>query len=262
MTMVARIFLVLCFCQMARAENCGTLDASSGQVEVLRVTSGTGEDAVRDVLMAKSPFALDCSDIVVTGVGSAAKLKLRNTIVSMSSNSRVVLAEVDVTGEKSSILQLSYGKIRSFFQRAKPKGKEKSAGFFIRTPTTVTGVRGTDFFVSYEPNTSVTKQATLKGSVDVEHSKTGEKVIVNQGQQVVIEAEKMDVTGKPISKPMEVKPIVPKVVEEIKQASIFAKIEPDFKSPEAIKILGKPETWNQKIDSGVPEDLKDIKNEF
>ena len=40
----------------------------------------------------------------------------------------------------------------------------------ITTPSAVAGVRGTDFFVSHNPNTAITEQATIEGTVEVQRA--------------------------------------------------------------------------------------------
>jgi ferric-dicitrate binding protein FerR (iron transport regulator) len=78
----------------------------------------------------------------------------------------------------------------------KESKKDLKTRLKIKTPGATVGVRGTDFYVSYEPNAKMTEQATLKGSVEVEQLGSGQKVMVEKGQQVKVEKVIEDNTSK------------------------------------------------------------------
>jgi len=248
------------------APSCGIIDKMSGKVEVhrLKETSTQAGGTVRDaVLVMKVPFVLLCNDVVVTGPSSAAKLKLPQSVVSLSSNSRISLGDQTGGPRKGNFLELSFGKVRTFFQKNETeKTKEDQVQFRVKSPAAVTGVRGTDFFVSYDPNVGIGNQATLKGTIEVQSVETKEKVMVKQGEQVTIDSN-LTSQAKPLSQPkLEVKPIAPSVAEEVRQASVLAKEEKVFQSVEAVNLIGPPDTWKSLDLTQVPEDLKSIKNEF
>ena len=67
-------------------------------------------------------------------------------------------------GKKSVLLNVIHGKIR-----AKVKQKYKGAKnnrFQVKTPSAVAGVRGTDFFTSYNPSNDATRVVTFEGRVE------------------------------------------------------------------------------------------------
>ena len=271
------IVLVSGYLVNARAgDTCGTIEKMSGRVEVhrLKEVAGKAGGTIREAILVPSvPFSLLCTDVVATGPASAAKLKLTEVLLSLSANSRISLSDQHGKSTQGSFLELTFGKVRSFFQK-KPDWKEKkdSAQFRIGSPAAVSGVRGTDFFVSFDPNTGVGNQAVLKGAIEVQHVETHQKVTVKQGEQVTAQVAPTlesatnlvpnQVADHMPTPKMEVKPIAPSVAEEVRQASVLAKEEQVFQSVEAVKIIGPPDTW-KPLDSGAtPEDLKGIKNEF
>ena len=67
-------------------------------------------------------------------------------------------------GKKNVLLNVIHGKIR-----AKVKQKYEGANnsrFQVKTPSAVAGVRGTDFFTSYDPSSQSTKVVTFEGRVE------------------------------------------------------------------------------------------------
>lgn len=75
-------------------------------------------------------------------------------------------------------IKLIVGKIRSWIKR-------KSHKFEVRTPMAVLGVRGTDFIVDYNPDTTVTTVYLYEGIVDVDNLK-GETSELNAGEMITI----------------------------------------------------------------------------
>lgn len=264
------LILLLLVTFEAQAKECGFIEVAQGRVDVQRAKQSVNEKDLKEAVRVRNvPFRLQCADSVITGPNSFAKIKLVSSTLTLSSNSRVQVQEEKGADSGINLLNLYYGKIRSFFNPpSDQKSKSNQTHFRIRTPTAVAGVRGTDFYVGFEPNKRLTKQATLKGSVEVTQTRTGQKVLVRNGQQVEVAAigskdiqSQADQTASEAA-PLEVKPISPVVKEEIKQASVLAKTDEVFKSEEAIQTLGDPEDWNAKPDTDIPEDLKGIKNEF
>jgi hypothetical protein len=242
---------------LAVAKPCGEISQTAGVVEVLRAKSN--EDLNRVALKVQAPFEILCTDVVVTQAGSRAKIKLSNGVITMSPNSRIFISKVAKGSSTPSLMNLTYGKIRTFFDGKKaaqtPEAKKDTQSQFrIQTSTAVVGVRGTDFFVGFDPNKELTTQATLKGEVEVEQTKTAQKVFVKSGEEVQVEAaEKI--------KSLEVKPIEKETVVQIRQTSPLVKLDKEFTSQEAVSILGAPEKWTPPADE-IPGDLKDIKNVF
>lgn len=284
----------------ASLATCGIMDSLNGPVEVLRLKlSGPGgpekgdKATVRQVLFARKGMPLNCSDVVLTREGAQAKIKFKGpSILNLGPNTRITLEDTMDTDNSSSLLHLVYGKVRTFFQSrnpthqlppqsavknplslptssASPSASAPSVPFRIRTSTAVAGVRGTDFYLSFEPNTQLTEQATLSGQVEVEQIGSGQKVIVASGKQVLVEQVRSEGKEKKDSamesaknlKPLEVKPIETSVISEIKQTSSLVKSDQEFQSPETLKVLGTPADWKPPQQES-PLDLKDLKEEF
>lgn len=272
------LFLILSFISTlilssnSYAKPCGEVTQITGKVDVLRTKDG--EDLNRVALRIVAPFDLLCTDVLVTQAGSRAKIKLSNGLITLSPNSRVSIAKVVKGSHTPSLLNLTYGKLRTFFESKKSetpaKDKEAQIKFRVKTPSAVVGVRGTDFYVGFDPNKDVTTQATLKGEVEVEQLKTQNKVIVKSGEQVdvskadSINTDKISDTVKNEMKKdlaLEVKPIDKETIVDIRQTSPLVKEDLEFTSKEAVTILGETTKWIPPADE-IPGDLKDIKNSF
>jgi hypothetical protein len=277
-TVVFRSLILMTFIFNARAHasSCGSLAAVQGNVDVLRNQMKAGEDATRFVVNGKNFLALECDDIVVTRGQSVAKIILANGKISMGPDSRIEIAGVSGPSAKPDValVNLAYGKVRALIQKkakeTETETEETTRGpqssFSIKTHTAVAGVRGTDFFVSYDPNSFATDQATLTGKVEVEQKETGQKVLVSAGQQVAVGApvatqkkEVEELAQKP--KPMRVIAIQESTKHDLRIASAVSKGDKDFTSTEAVKILGAPTAWTIEKEV-VPSKYKDLKNEF
>jgi len=265
------------------AKPCGEVTHIAGKVEVLRTKDG--EDLNRVAIKITAPFDLLCTDVLVTQSGSRAKVKLENGLITLSPNSRISIAKVVKGSQTPSLLNLTYGKLRTFFDGKKAESTDKQGSnqikFKVKTPSAVVGVRGTDFFVGYDANKDSTRQATLKGEVEVEQLKTNAKVVVKSGEQVDVakadtltkekvsediknetdlkDTAKKDLVSEPPT--LEVKPIEKETIVEIRQTSPLVKEDIEFTSKEAVTILGEPAKWIPPADE-IPGDLKDIKNNF
>ncbi len=259
----------------ANARVCGSLAGVVGRVEVLRLKVGAQEDKsdrVRNYLPGRNSFSLECDDVVITRSDSTAKVVLAQGKIAMAPDSRLELSSF-VSAEAASqvdMLNLTYGKLRTLIKKKDTpaaSGAEPQAHFRIRTSSAVVGVRGTDFFTSYNPNENLTEQATIEGRVEVENRVTQEKVEVKAGEQVLAQAPIVSPVGvaetaevpKPI--PMKVTPIKESVKNEMRQASAVVADDKEFVTEQAVKVLGQPKNWVIQKEK-VPEKFKDLKNEF
>ena len=297
LAMISTVVCVGSWAQSAKALNCGRLENHRGKVEILRVKKGheNKQDPVRNAMRAKKRQKLSCRDVILTRDKSRAKVRLKgNKVLTMGPHSRISIEEYAKKTGDPTLLHLTYGKVRALFNEEKEEKKKakkeelKQSRFRIRTSTAVAGVRGTDFFVSFEPNTQVTEQATISGKVEVEQVGTGQKVDVPAGnkvaveqapqaapsQQMVAKGKKLDgssgsglvksakvVTTPVIIKKLEVKPIDSQLVADIRQTSVLVKADKEFTSKEAVKLLGGSEDWKPPAEE-LPFDLKDVKEEF
>lgn len=267
--------------------NCGQVESAKGRVEILRLKGAGGQaNEIRQVVLVKGRTRVSCQDVIVTGASSRAKVRLGGQVLlTLGAHSRIAIEDYLKSSGNPTLLHLTYGKVRALFQRAgkeKPDTDEKAQGtsdsarnreqFRIRTSTAVAGVRGTDFYLSYEPNTKITEQATLAGQVKVQQVGSEQEVLVDAGKQVVVNQVPKEVetlksessqkeTLKPPLRPLSVVPITTSVVAEIKQTSFLVKDDKEFISTDSVKVLGPPKDWTPPVDE-VPFDLKDLKEEF
>ena len=119
------IIVTLLLSAQSQAENCAQLVSTNGVVDVLRHQGGAEDE--RQTLKYTMPLDLLCSDVVVTRQASRAKLKLPSTIMTLSPNSRVFVSQIAGKKADSSVVNLTYGKMRSFFKGEKKDG-DKSTG--------------------------------------------------------------------------------------------------------------------------------------
>lgn len=289
----------------AIAKQCGSLAAVKEKIEVLRVqpaSESRAGESVRYVIAGKNFLPLECDDIVQSSATGSAKLILGDDKITLAPESRIEIARHSGSDIKPKVdlLNLTYGKMRGLI-KARPPGKtgERAQGtkgaFRVRTFSAVVGVRGTDLFASYDPNSGMTEQAVLEGKVEVTQVGTQQKVMVEAGQQVSIATtpaaiaaaqkrtstpgdESDDAATGPVApsavpvpaptvgnvpapEPLKVVPIRESVKRDMRVTSAIAKDDPQFTSPSAVSVLGKAETWTLERES-IPANLKDLKNEF
>jgi hypothetical protein len=307
--------LILLFsARPAGADTCGQLAGVRGNdVEILRVQRGRKvNDEARFMMKISesSSTPLECDDIVVAGKDSSARILLADAKLSLGSESRIEIASHSGAvgggaGAEShvSLLNLTYGKLRALVNRKKDASGNTVVGglksgvsvpsknandskskvsFEIKTFSAVAGVRGTDFFVSYDPNAGVTQQATIEGSVEVTQSGTLQKVLVEGGRQVAVETtpqavrkeqDRIKPPGQKSAAPKDFKgmnePVKPLQVvaindvtrEELREASAAVAKDSDFTSNKAVEIIGQPGTWTLRREP-LPDSLKKYKNEY
>lgn len=285
----------------SRAEVCGQLAAVRGSgVEVLRMQPSREGERIRHGMRIEQDkvLPLECDDVILSGRDSSAKIILANGKLSLGPESRIEMAaHVKAAAAsqlpKVSLINLTYGKMRALIQSpgasvagalqksgAAPAPKKVPAHFRVRTFSAVAGVRGTDFFTSYEPNTGLTEQATLEGSVEVQQAGTNQTVHVAAGKQVAVETTPAAVAaaaarraGQDLEPPktlpdaatapkkLSVVPLSDSLRSEIRVASAIVKQDQEFAHPKAVQALGQPETWTLEREK-VPEKLDQLKNEF
>lgn len=287
-----QIFLlgfILQFSSIARAAVCGRITSLRGAIEVLRLTNEKSGTTDRVGIIASKQMPLWCSDILVTRKAARAKVLLINkTVLTLGPHSRVEIQNQFNVDKSVNHLKLTYGKVRALFKEdkiqkpqhlpEKNSGNKNMSHLIIKTPAMVAGVRGTDFYISYSPQRKIGEQATLKGKVIVENDVTGEKIWVDPGKQVAVNAVEPEIAekikkeikaGKNIEQiknevgisSLQVEPIKEEVKEEIRQTSAIARNDKEFTSSEAVRVLGQPESWELPKDE-IPLDLKEIKEEF
>ncbi|MCK5673669.1 MAG: FecR domain-containing protein [Spirochaetales bacterium] len=129
-------------------------------------------------------------DILKTGNNALLILELNNkSELKLRENTILVL---ESTGKETSLI-LNIG---SVFSRV---NKMVNGSFSIRTPSMVAGVRGTEFFVAYGRTIDSEPDIWLcvnEGSVNVSLTKSGDSVIVNEGEGINI------ISGNKLTEPI------------------------------------------------------------
>ncbi|MCB0414357.1 MAG: FecR domain-containing protein [Bdellovibrionales bacterium] len=139
---------------------------------------------------AKIGYRLDWKDVVKTGPEGKVKIAFQNgDSISISPGTAYFLdnssANPQKTEKKSGVLNLLYGKARAVISKKGPRNNLK-----IKTKSSVAGVRGTDFVVSYQPKEAKTELFVLRGAVEVAPTGTKTKsVTVKKGQVAEIKKE-------------------------------------------------------------------------
>ncbi len=298
---------------LANGETCGQLAGVRGsEVAILRTQHGrSGQETVRYAMKIaeKSSTPIECDDVVQAGKESSARVILATAKLSLGSDSRIEIAAHTGGGREGegqvSILNLTYGKLRALVNRkkdvngdtvvtsvpnekalAKPPvkatTKDTQVKFEIKTFSAVAGVRGTDFYVSYDPNVGITQQATIEGAVEVAQAGSTQKVLVEGGKQVSVETTPQAVlalqervragTAKatelpkkfPVNetvKTLNVVAMAEGIREEMRRTSAAVNDDADFSSKKAVETIGAPSTWTLKREP-IPDSLKKLKNEY
>ena len=142
----------------------------------------------------KIGLKVQAKDVVVTGPDSRAKIiMVDKNEINVSPDSRVEIASYEFKpseNKKNAILNIVYGKVRA-------KVNQKYEGnntFQVKTPTAVAGVRGTDFFTSFDKQANLTRVVTFEGKVAFGELGSGgaiiNPVIVGAGQATSMAAGK------------------------------------------------------------------------
>jgi len=129
-------------------------------------------------------------DTISTGENAKAKLVLANANTLMIGP--FTNFTVEDTKKEGSSFALMYGKIRSIVKQDKSQDGE----FKIQTPTSVIGVRGTDFYTVYRPQNGKTTVTTLSGVVSIKNltGKINKEVLVSAGYSShVLDVSRVDI---------------------------------------------------------------------
>jgi hypothetical protein len=88
--------------------------------------------------------------------------------------------EIDMYGKTPRILRVPKGIIKTIIRRI--KGEKPS--FYIKTPTVVLGVRGTEFIVGHDPDTMRDFVMVVEGEVEVTSQDNKTTLVVKPGEQL------------------------------------------------------------------------------
>lgn len=127
--------------------------------------------------------AVSEGDVIITQPGAYLKVVMqdRNVLV-VPENTKLSIDEyVTVKDKKSVVLSVEYGSARHMLKQKYVKKNEK---YEVRTPTTVAGVRGTDFLTIFKRDAAESIICTLEGKVSFYLSKDD----VGDQKPVLVEA--------------------------------------------------------------------------
>ena len=146
----------------------------------------------RDNITIEADFGLPLfqGDILKTGSNSLLIIELNSKgELKLRGNTILIL---ETTGKDTSLI-LNRGSVFSRVNRL------VNGSFSVRTPGMVAGVRGTEFFVAYGRRVETEPDVWLcvnEGSVNVALTKTGESVIVKEGEGINI------LSGRKLTEPV------------------------------------------------------------
>jgi hypothetical protein len=174
--------LLLALPSRGAAEAVGTLATTEGLVEIGRAETWSE---------AASGAALDVGDAVRTGRPGRARIVFRDeSVMNLGEESQIVIDEqlfAPSEGTIDSIYRLVRGKVRTLVSEYY---REPTARFEVQTDTSVSGVRGTDFIVSYDPDRKVTEIVGISGEVAVQ------SVLIPVGDTVFVHSHEITTVAR------------------------------------------------------------------
>ena len=142
----------------ACGQEVGTVAAVDGKAEIQHQGDWTAS-RVGDAVFG--------GDTLRTGTAGRMRVVFQDdSVLNVGEDSEIVVDEqvFHPTGASSSVMQLVRGKVRALVSAYY---EQQGATYEIQTPTAVSGVRGTEFVVSYDPTADVTKVIGITGRVEV-----------------------------------------------------------------------------------------------
>ncbi len=175
------LFSIFLISSYSLAAQDGTITYLEGNIQIQRDGN---------ILFADFGSNLYEGDILKTGMDSLLIVQL-NSKGELKLRENTVLILENISSNTSLLLNKG-----SVFSRV---NKIVNGSFSVKTPSMVAGVRGTEFFVAYGRTIDTKPDVWLcvnKGAVNVALNKTGESVIVNEGEGINI------LSGNTLTKPV------------------------------------------------------------
>lgn len=128
-------------------------------------------------------------DVVESAVDARAKIVMSDrNVINISPETKLEIKKYENDGNSKNVeMNLLQGKVRNNVEQKYDGEKNK---FLIKTPTAVAGVRGTQFFTSFDPATKITAVVTLRGAVSLAPINTNsgniKPVIVQKGESTTM----------------------------------------------------------------------------
>ena len=177
------VLCLLCLAtSAANAEDVGSIAAMDGTVEIGR----DGEWKTAEV-----GTVVQLGDTIRTGHPGRARVVFRDdTVLNVGHDSQVAVDEQVFdpdAGSFSSVFRVLQGKVRTLVSEyyMEPRAKLQ-----VETPTSVSGVRGTEFIVVYDPDREVTEVIGITSEVTVE------SVLIPVGRAVIVRPRELSVVAR------------------------------------------------------------------
>lgn len=128
-------------------------------------------------------------DVVESATEARAKIVMSDrNVINISPETKLEIQKYENDGANKNVeMNLLQGKVRNNVEQKYDGEKNK---FLIKTPTAVAGVRGTQFFTSFDPGTKITSVVTLRGAVSLAPinvtSGSVKPVIVQKGESTTM----------------------------------------------------------------------------
>jgi flagellar biosynthesis GTPase FlhF len=254
-----------------------------GQVMVVKGDSKLIRDS--ELVALKVGVKIFGGDVIKTGSDGRVKVVMNDkNVLTISTDSEITIAKYD---NNNVLLDLSKGKIRAEVNQ-RYDGENRT--FNVKTPTTVAGVRGTDFLTAFDKLSGISKVTTFAGAVAVGNLGSNGKILnavyVKPGEQTTVspgappsapikastedlKSDQEQTVLEPSAEPekkQEVKEPAPKEEPKADENKDSKKDEPTMKTDQAAKqeeVQPKAETKVEEVrpESKVTEKPKDVKTE-
>jgi hypothetical protein len=142
-------------------------------------------------------------DLVETTIDSRAKIVMSDrNVINVSPETKLKIEKYENNGEDKNVeMNLLEGKVRNNVEQKYDGEKNK---FIVKTPTAVAGVRGTQFFTSFDPGTKLTSVVTLRGAVSLAplnmNLANAKPVVIKMGESTTLAPGANPETPKPMPK--------------------------------------------------------------
>jgi hypothetical protein len=146
------VHCLLCTVHADAAETVGKFTYIAGTVDILR-------EGAFPAKPAKLNDPVNLRDIIRTKSSSKAEITFKdNSVLRIAQRSRIDISEYFISDSSNKgVIKLSRGQAQAIVDKSAAKRISVSPGantFEIQTPNAVAGVRGTEFFIAYDMNTT------------------------------------------------------------------------------------------------------------
>lgn len=236
----ALVLLAFSFAENAEAQSIhGILRVVKGDVRII-------QSADQKEIKARIGQKVYPKDVIIAAQDSRAKIvMIDNNELNISPDTRLEIQSYEYKpseDKKTVMLNVLYGKVRAKVNQ-KYEGDNK---FQVKTPSAVAGVRGTDFFTSYNRGTNETKIVTFEGKVAFGQAGAGGAIL-----NPVIVAK-----GETTSQKGNATPSAPISVPQTELAEMETQSDAT-KAPDSSKDAREPAESNKADETKKDEDKKD-----